>query len=110
LKRSASIDRGTTRTTVKKRRTPHLAGLMLHPASAVSLTVDLCRDRAFVTLVCVMAEGNSEQTTVTLERLSAELERLRQHVDLLHIECAESSQRCSELQDQIHALQKRLEA
>lgn len=83
---------------------------MLHPASAISLTVELYRDRAFVRLVCVMEEDNSTQFNVTLERLSAELERLRQHVEVLHIECAESSQRCSELQDQILAIRKRLDA
>jgi len=83
---------------------------MLHPASAISLTVELYRDRAFVRLVCVMEEDNSTQFNVTLERLSAELERLRQHVEVLHIECAESSQRCSELQDQIRAIRKRLDA
>ena len=89
---------------------PQLAALMLHPASAISLTVELYRDRAFVRLVCVMEEDNSTQFNVTLERLSAELERLRQHVEVLHIECAESSQRCSELQDQIRAIRKRLDA
>jgi len=57
-----------------------------------------------------MEEDNSKQFNVTLERLSAELERLRQHVEVLHIECAESSQRCSELQDQIRAIRKRLDA
>jgi hypothetical protein len=57
-----------------------------------------------------MEDDNSAQFNLTLERLSAELERLRQHVDMLHIECAESSQRCSELQDQILAIRKRLDA
>lgn len=56
-----------------------------------------------------MSENTSGDEHVTLERLSVELERLRQHVDLLHVECAASSQQCSELQDQIRAIRKQLD-
>jgi uncharacterized coiled-coil DUF342 family protein len=39
-----------------------------------------------------------------VQQLFSQVERLRQHVEILHIECAASTKRCSELQDEMIAL------
>ena len=44
------------------------------------------------------------------QNLSEDVERLRKHVELLHVECAESTKRCSELQDEMKSIRKLLES
>lgn len=43
-----------------------------------------------------------------VQQLFTHLEHLRQHVEALHIECAASTKRCSELQDEMTVLMKLL--
>ena len=41
---------------------------------------------------------------IAVQHLLAQYERLRQHLELVHVECAANTKRCSDLQDEMKSI------